>query len=79
MPFCALLLGPEFYHLGPSPSFKYATLGLLFVNISVGGALTNFAAPPVLIVADKWDWSSLYMLEQLGLRALAGIIVANRV
>jgi len=77
MTICALLLGREFYRLGPSSAFKYATLGLLFVNISVGGAMTNFAAPPVLIVADKWDWSSLYMLEQFGVRALAGILVAN--
>ncbi|MCE0523694.1 MAG: putative Na+/H+ antiporter [Methylacidiphilales bacterium] len=77
MTICALLLGREFYRLGPSHRFMYATLGLLFVNISVGGALTNFAAPPVLIVAAKWGWSTAYMLEQFGLRALAGIIAAN--
>jgi len=77
MTICALLLGREFYRLGPSPRFMYATLGLLFVNISVGGALTNFAAPPVLLVADKWNWSTAFMLEQFGLRAVAGIIVGN--
>jgi hypothetical protein len=77
MTICALLLGREFYRLGPSSRFMYATLGLLFVNISVGGALTNFAAPPVLIVAGKWGWSTLYMLEQFGLRAVAGIIISN--
>lgn len=77
MTICAVLLGREFYRLGPSPRFMYATLGLLFVNISVGGALTNFAAPPVLIVASKWDWSTLFMLEQFGWRALAGIVVSN--
>jgi hypothetical protein len=77
MTICALLLGREFYRLGPSPAFKYATLGLLFVNISVGGSLTSFAAPPVLIVAAKWGWTSLYMLEHFGLRALGGILVAN--
>jgi hypothetical protein len=77
MTICALLLGREFYRLGPSPRFMYATLGLLFVNISVGGALTNFAAPPVLIVAGKWGWSTAFMLEQFGLRASAGIIISN--
>ncbi len=77
MTICALLLGREFYRLGPSPRFMYATLGLLFVNISVGGALTNFAAPPVLLVADKWNWSTLFMLEQFGLRAVRGIVVSN--
>jgi len=77
MTICAVLLGREFYRLGPAKRFMYATLGLLFVNISVGGALTNFAAPPVLMVAAKWSWSSAYMFEQVGLRALAGIILSN--
>ena len=77
MTICALLLGREFYRLGPSRCFMYATIGLLFVNISVGGALTNFAAPPVLLVADKWNWSTPFMLENFGLRALAGIVIGN--
>ena len=49
----AMLLAKKFYKLKPSPMFAYATLGLLFVNISVGGVLTNFAAPPVLMVAAE--------------------------
>jgi len=77
MTICAVLLGREFYRLGPSKPFMYATLGLLFVNISVGGALTNFAAPPVLMVAAKWGWSSAYMFEQVGVRAVAGILISN--
>ena len=77
MTICALLLGREFYRLGPSLAFMYATLGLLFVNVSVGGALTSFAAPPVLIVAAKWGWTTPFMLKAFGLRALAGILVAN--
>jgi len=79
MTICAVLLGREFYRLGPSPRFMYATLGLLFVNISVGGALTNFAAPPVLIVAAKWNWSTLFMAQHFGFRALAGIFMGNAV
>jgi hypothetical protein len=77
MTLCAVLLGREFYRLGPSPRFMYATLGLLFVNISVGGALTNFAAPPVLIVAGKWGWDTLFMFVTFGDRALAGIVISN--
>ena len=52
MTICALLLRHRFYSLKPSESLKYATLGLLFVNISVGGVLTQFASPPVVIVAS---------------------------
>jgi len=77
MTICAVLLGREFYRLGPSPRFMYATLGLLFVNISVGGAMTNFAAPPVLIVAAKWGWSTAFMAEHFGFRAMAGIFAGS--
>ena len=51
MTICAMLLGRQFFELGPAPRLKYATLGLLFVNVSIGGTLTHFAAPPVLIAA----------------------------
>ena len=77
MTICAVLLGREFYRLNPSPRFMYATLGLLFVNVSVGGALTSFAAPPVLIVAGKWGWDTTFMVTHFGFRALAGILVGS--
>ncbi|QTN34327.1 putative Na+/H+ antiporter [Akkermansiaceae bacterium] len=73
----ALLLAKKFYRNKPSAKFAYATLGLLFVNISVGGTLTNFAAPPVLMVAATWDWSTLFMLEHFGWKAAIGILVAT--
>lgn len=73
----ALLLAKKFYRYKPSARFAYATLGLLFVNISVGGTLTNFAAPPVLMVAATWDWSTLFMLEHFGWKAVVGIFLAT--
>jgi len=77
MTIAALLLGQQFYQLKPSPRFKYATLGLLFVNISVGGTLTHFAAPPVLMVADTWHWNLPMMLTNFGWRAVLGIITST--
>lgn len=79
MTISALLLSKRFYLLEPPEGFKYATLGLLFVNISVGGTLTHFAAPPVLMVANPWDWGTLHMLTQFGWKATVGILVANTV
>lgn len=79
MTIAALLLGQQFYHLDPSPKFKYATLGLLFVNISVGGTLTHFAAPPVLMVADTWHWNLPYMFTHFGWRAVFGVVVATSI
>lgn len=69
----ALLLGKRFYSCQPSAKLAYATLGLLFVNISVGGTLTSFAAPPVLMVAAKWGWDTPFMVAQFGWKALVGI------
>ena len=77
MTICALLLARQFYDLNPSVKFRYATLGLLFVNVSVGGTLTHFAAPPVLMVAAKWSWNTPFMLTHFGWKAVVGIVVAN--
>ena len=77
MTICALLLSRRFYEHQPSPRLAYATLGLLFVNISVGGTLTHFAAPPVLMVARPWDWGFSHMLHNFGWKAVIGIVVAN--
>jgi hypothetical protein len=79
MTISALLIGNKFYELEPPEGFKYATLGLLFVNISVGGTLTHFAAPPVLMVATPWDWDTVFMLKKFGWKAVEGILIANAV
>ncbi|ADU66534.1 hypothetical protein LGV61_08980 [Desulfurispirillum indicum] len=77
MTISALLLSTKFYNLKPSESFKYATIGLLFVNISVGGTLSHFAAPPVLMVASTWDWGFGFMFLNFGWKAVIGIVIAN--
>lgn len=77
MTICALLLGRQFYDHKPSPRLAYATLGLLFVNISIGGTLTHFAAPPVLMVARTWGWNTPFMLSHFGWKAVAGIVTSN--
>ena len=77
MTIAALLLAKKFYRLRPSPRFCYGTLGLLFVNISVGGTLTHFAAPPVLIVARLWDWDTAFMMTHFGWKAVVGILVST--
>ncbi|HHY84421.1 MAG TPA: hypothetical protein GYA07_02615 [Verrucomicrobia bacterium] len=77
MTICALLLAEKFYSLRPSPTFAYATLGVLFVNVSVGGTLTHFAAPPVLMIASKWGWDLSHMLTTFGWKAAIGVALAN--
>ncbi len=77
MTISALILAKQFYARKPSPKFAYATIGLLFVNISVGGTLTHFAAPPVLMVAAKWNWGIGFMFTNFGYKAIIGILIAN--
>lgn len=77
MAISAILLAKHFYSLSPSKMLAYGTLGLLFTNISVGGVLTAFAAPPVLMVSKTWDWNTSFMFFNFGIKAVLGIICAN--
>lgn len=74
MTLAALMLKDGFYRNGLSSQLKYATLAVLFVNVSIGGTLTNFAAPPVLMAADAWGWNSLYMLTHFGWKAAVAVV-----
>jgi Na+/H+ antiporter NhaD/arsenite permease-like protein len=75
MTVAALLLRDYFFNRGLSKSLQYATLGVLFVNVSIGGTLTSFAAPPVLMVAKQWGWDSLYMLTHFGWRSAVAVAI----
>lgn len=77
MTIAALLLAKQFYHYGPSVRLKYATLGLLFVNISIGGTLTHFAAPPIVMVVNPWKWHFLDVFLSLGWKAACAIIIGT--
>jgi hypothetical protein len=58
-----------------STRLKYATVGALFVNVSIGGVLTPFAAPPVLMVAGKWNWDIAFMLTHFGWKAAIAVTI----
>ncbi len=73
MTVAALMLRDRLYAAGISTRLQYATLGVLFVNVSIGGLLTNFAAPPVLMVASAWGWDSPFMLANFGWRAALAV------
>lgn len=79
MTLSALLLSRKLYALNPSTRLAYATLGLLFVNVSIGGTLTSFAAPPVLMVAEPWGWDTAHMAAAFGWKAALSILVGNLV
>jgi len=71
----ALLLAEKFYELRPNSRLKYASIALLFVNISIGGTLTNFSAHPILMVAHEWHWSSTFTFMTIGTKAILAIFL----
>ena len=75
MTLAALLLRDVLFSQAVSSRAKYATLGVLFVNISIGGTLTPFAAPPVLMVSGVWGWDFAYMLGTFGWKAALAVLV----
>ncbi len=73
----ALLLLERIFNARLSLPLKYATIGLLFVNISIGGTLTHFAAPPVLMVAPKWGWDFMHMLTNFGWKGALACLIST--
>ncbi|KXK04006.1 MAG: hypothetical protein NBKEAIPA_01293 [Nitrospirae bacterium] len=75
MTLAALILRDRFFRNGLSPNLQYATLGVLFVNVSIGGTLTPFAAPPILMVAGTWQWDMTFMASTFGWKAAIAVFV----
>jgi predicted cation transporter len=75
MTLAAMILAESFFGSGLSTRLKYTTLGVLFVNVSIGGTLTPFAAPPVLMVAGKWHWDIAFMMSTFGWRVIVAVAV----
>ena len=75
MTLAALLLGKNYFKQIKSNTFKYATIGILFVNISIGGTLTPYAAPPVLMVSATWGWDLQFMITHFGWRSALAVLI----
>jgi len=75
MTIAALMLAPKIFRPDIREAPKYLALGVLFVNISIGGTLTAYAAPPVLMVAQTWQWDSAFMLTHFGWKSAIAVLV----
>jgi hypothetical protein len=76
MTLTTLLLMRQFMaHKHVSQTFKYGVLAVTLVNVSIGGSLTNFAAPPVLMVASTWSWDVAFMMQHFGYKAAIAVIL----
>ena len=75
MTIAALMLAPTLFRPEWPERAKYLALGALLVNVSIGGVLTAYAAPPVLMVSAVWHWDTAFMLEHFGWRAILAVVV----
>ena len=75
MTLAALMLSTQIFRQGIPERLKYGALGVLFVNISIGGTLTSYAAPPVLMVAGAWQWDTAFMAATFGWKAALAVLV----
>jgi hypothetical protein len=73
MTIAALMLAPVVFRPSLPERPKYLALGVLFVNVSIGGTLTSYAAPPVLMVAATWNWDAGFMLTTFGWKAAIAV------
>ena len=75
MTIAALSLSGLVFRAGVPEWQKYLALGVLFVNVSIGGTLTSYAAPPVLMVASAWQWDSAFMLANFGWKSAIAVLI----
>jgi hypothetical protein len=75
MTIAALMLAPQIFRTTVPEGVKYFALGVLFVNVSIGGTLTAYAAPPVLMVAAAWQWDSAFMAANFGWKAAVAVVI----
>ena len=75
MTLAALMLRDILFSQPLSSKLKYSTIGVLFVNISIGGTLTPFAAPPVLMVVAQWNWDLWFMVSNFGWKAAVAVVI----
>lgn len=74
MTLAALLLAPVAFRRAIPERAKYLALSVLLVNVSIGGTLTAYAAPPVLMVAATWQWDSAFMFTHFGWKAALAVV-----
>ncbi len=75
MTLAAIILRDRYFSKRIPETMKYLTIAILLVNVSIGGVLTSYAAPPVLMVAAKWGWGLDFMLSMFGWKAALAIFI----
>lgn len=73
------LLSRSFYRFAPSTRFAYATMGLLFSNISLGGLTTGLSSRALFIILPSVKWGNSFILKYFCWKALIAILISTTV
>lgn len=75
----ATLLAKHFYRFYPSSRFGYATLGLLFSNISIGGLLTAFSSRALFIILPSVKWGNEIVIKHFCWKAVLSMLISTTI
>ncbi|WP_213357473.1 putative Na+/H+ antiporter [Chlamydiifrater phoenicopteri] len=75
---CVLLVA-KFFPFSPSKKFSYATAGLLFSNVSIGGMLFPITSRAVFLINSKLRWSAVFVLKYFSWKAFLAILVSTTI
>lgn len=73
----ATLLVRYFYKFAPSLRFSYATMGLLFSNISVGGLITDISSRALLLVSPALKGEQEFVIRHFSWKAVIAIFLST--
>ncbi len=73
------LLVKHFYRLFPSTKFGYATMGLLFSNISISGLLSAFSSRALFMILPSVKWGNTMILQHFCWKAVLAILISTSV
>ncbi len=75
----ATLLVRHFYAFSPSSRFAYATLGLLFSNISIGGLSSSISSRAMFVILPSLKWGHKFVFQYFAWKATLAILVSTTV
>ncbi|AAP05554.1 putative Na+/H+ antiporter [Chlamydia caviae] len=75
----ATLLVRNFYKFSPSPRFAYATMGLLFSNISIGGLTSALSSRALFIILPSVKWNNSFILKYFCWKSIIAILLSTTI
>ncbi|WP_348663117.1 putative Na+/H+ antiporter [Chlamydia vaughanii] len=75
----ATLLARNFYKFSPSPRFAYATMGLLFSNISIGGLTSGLSSRALFIILPSVRWGNSFILKYFCWKSIIAMLISTTI